>query len=151
MSYDARLAELGINLPEAPAPAGMYAPVVQSGNLLYLAGHIPTKARGKVGSSVTEQEANAAAEEVAHLMLATIRNHLGTLDRVERIVKVFGLVNCTLDFASIPQVINGFSQVMLNVFGEAGRAARSAVGAASLPLGVPVEVEAVVEVRGEQN
>lgn len=150
MNYDARLTELGITLPEAPAPAGMYSPVVQVGDLLYLAGHIPTQARGKVGSSVTEQEANAAAEEVARLMLATIRNHLGTLDRVEQIVKVFGLVNCTPEFTSIPQVVNGFSQVMLNVFGEAGRAARSAVGAASLPLGVPVEVEAVVQVRSEQ-
>lgn len=150
MSYDDRLAELGISLPEAPAPAGMYSPVVQSGNLLYLAGHIPTKARGKVGSSLTEQEANAAAEEVALLMLATIRNHLGSLDCVARIVKVFGLVNCTLDFTNIPQVVNGFSQVMLNVFGEAGRAARSAVGAGSLPLGVPVEVEAIVEVKTEK-
>ena len=111
MSYDARLAELGITLPAAPAPAGMYAPVVQSGNLLFLAGHIPTKARGKVGSDFTEQDAAAAAEEVAHLMLATIRNHVGSLDHVERIVKVFGLVNCTPDFTNIPQVVNGFSQV----------------------------------------
>jgi enamine deaminase RidA (YjgF/YER057c/UK114 family) len=147
MSYDARLAELGIALPEAPAPAGMYSPVVQSGNLLYLAGHIPTKARGKVGSTFSEQDANAAAEEVALLALATIKKHLGTLDRVERIVKVFGLVNCTPDFTNIPQVVNGFSQVMLNVFGEAGRAARSAVGAGSLPLGVPVEVEMIVEIK----
>lgn len=147
MSYDARLAELGISLPEPPAPAGMYSPVVQVGDLLYLAGHIPATARGKVGSSITENEAKAVAEEVAHLMLATIRNHLGTLDRVERIVKVFGLVNCTLDFVNIPQVINGFSQVMLDMFGDAGRAARSAVGAGSLPLGVPVEVEAIVQVK----
>jgi enamine deaminase RidA (YjgF/YER057c/UK114 family) len=115
MSYDARLAELGISLPDAPAPAGMYSPVVQSGNLLYLAGHIPTKSRGKVGSSMSEQDANAVAEEVALLALATIKKHLGTLDRVERIVKVFGLVNCTPDFTNIPQVVNGFSQVMLNV------------------------------------
>ncbi|MBA3316320.1 MAG: RidA family protein [Planctomycetota bacterium] len=147
MSYDARLAELGITLPEAPAPAGMYSPVVQVGDLLYLAGHIPTTARGKVGSSITEQEGHAVAEEVAHLMLATIRNHLGTLDRVERVVKVFGLVNCTLDFVNIPQVVNGFSKVMIDVFGDAGRAARSAIGAGSLPLGVPVEVEAIVQVR----
>ncbi len=146
MSYDARLAELGITLPAAPAPAGMYSPVVQVGNLLYLAGHIPS-ARGKVGAGVTEQEAAAAATEVAHLALATIRGHLGSLDRVERIVKVFGLVNCTPDFVNIPQVVNGFSRVMLEVFGEAGRAARSAVGAASLPLGVPVEVEAIVQVK----
>lgn len=147
MSYDARLAELNIWLPEAPAAAGMYSPVVQVGNLLYLAGHIPS-VRGKVGDGVTEQEAAAAATEVAHLMLATIRGHLGTLDRVERVVKVFGLVNCTPDFTNIPQVVNGFSRVMLDVFGEAGRAARSAVGAVSLPLGVPVEVEAIVQVKG---
>ena len=146
MSYDARLAELGITLPEAPAPAGMYSPVVQVGNLLYLAGHIPS-ARGKVGAGVSEQDAAAAATEVAHLLLASIRRHLGTLDRVERIVKVFGLVNCTPEFTNIPQVVNGFSKVMLDVFGEAGRAARSAVGAVSLPLGVPVEVEAIVQVK----
>jgi enamine deaminase RidA (YjgF/YER057c/UK114 family) len=146
MSYEARLAELGINLPEAPAPAGMYSPVVQVGNLLYLAGHIPT-ARGKVGAGVSEQDAAAAATEVAHLALATIRKQLGTLDRVERIIKVFGLVNCTPEFTNIPQVINGFSRVMIDVFGEAGRAARSAVGAGSLPLGVPVEVEAIVQVK----
>jgi enamine deaminase RidA (YjgF/YER057c/UK114 family) len=147
MSHDARLSALGISLPEPPAPAGMYAPVVQVGNLLYLAGHIPS-ARGKVGADVSEEQAAAAATEVAHLMLATIRGHLGTLDRVERVVKVFGLVNCTPDFVNIPQVINGFSRVLLDVFGDAGRAARSAVGAASLPLGVPVEVEAIIEVRG---
>jgi enamine deaminase RidA (YjgF/YER057c/UK114 family) len=147
MSYDARLTELDITLPEAPAPAGMYKPVVQVGNLLYLAGHIPATARGKVGADMTEQDAAAVATEVAHLMLATLRNHLGTLDRVEQVVKVFGLVNCTPEFTNIPQVVNGFSQVLLDVFGEAGRAARSAVGAVSLPLGVPVEVEAIVQVR----
>lgn len=146
MSYEARLAELNIWLPEAPAAAGMYSPVVQVGNLLYLAGHIPS-VRGKVGADVTEQEAAAAATEVAHLLLATVRKHLGTLDRVERVVKVFGLVNCTPDFTNIPQIVNGFSKVMLDVFGEAGRAARSAVGAVSLPLGVPVEVEAIVQVK----
>ena len=145
--YEARLAELHITLPEAPAPAGMYSPVVQVGNLLYLAGHIPATARGKVGRDMTEQEAALVATEVAHLALASIRKHLGSLDRVERIVKVFGLVNCTPDFTNIPQVINGFSKVMIDVFGEAGRAARSAVGAGSLPLGVPVEVEAIVQVK----
>src|SRR5690606_14896578 len=112
----------------------------------YLAGHIPTTARGKVGADMTEQDAAAVATEVAYLMLASIRKHLGTLDRVERVVKVFGLVNCTPEFTNIPQVVNGFSKVMLDVFGEAGRAARSAVGAGSRPLGVPVEVEAIVEV-----
>ncbi len=147
MSYDARLAELGITLPDAPAPAGMYQPVVQVGDLLYLAGHIPSTARGKVGADMTEQDAATVAMEVAHLMLATLRSHLGTLDRVERVVKVFGLVNCTPEFTNIPQVVNGFSQVMLDVFGDAGRAARSAVGAVSLPLGVPVEVEAIIEVK----
>lgn len=149
MSYDSRLAELGMTLPAAPAPAGMYSPVVQVGDLLYLAGHIPTTARGKVGDSVTQEEAHAAAAEVARLMLATIRNHLGSLDRVERIVKVFGLVNCTPDFVNIPQVVNGFSQTMLDVFGDAGQAARSAIGAGSLPLGVPVEVEAIVQVAAQ--
>lgn len=145
--YEARLVELGIQLPEAPSPAGLYSPVVQVGDLLYLAGHVPGKARGKVGLDCTEEQAYAAAQDVARLMLATIRKHLGTLNRVERVVKVFGLVNCTPDFVNIPQVVNGFSQTMLDVFGEAGRAARSAVGAGSLPLGVPVEVEAVVQIK----
>lgn len=147
MSPESRLSELGLQLPPASAPAGLYTPVVRTGNLLFLAGHIPATARGKVGSDMTEQDAADAAAEVAALMLATIRNELGTLDRVERIVKVFGLVNCTPDFTNISQVINGFSQVFLDVFGDAGRAARSAIGAGSLPLGVPVEVEAIIEVR----
>ena len=148
MSHDARLAELGITLPAAPTPGGLYSPVVQVGNMLYVAGHVPTTARGKVGADVSEQDAVAAAADVARVMLATVRGHLGTLDRVERVVKVFGLVNCTPDFTNIPQVINGFSKVMIDVFGEPGRAARSAVGAVSLPLGVPVEVEAIMQVRG---
>ena len=146
MSYDARLAELDITLPEPAAPGGLYSPVVQVGNMLYLSGHVPS-ARGKVGSAVSEAEGVEAAAEVARLMLASVRKHLGTLDRVERVVKVFGLVNCTTDFTNIPQVINGFSQVMIDVFGENGRAARSAVGAGSLPLGVPVEVEAIFQLK----
>lgn len=147
MSHEARLSEIGLNLPAAPTPGGLYTPAVRSGNLLFLAGHVPTTVRGKVGTEISEQEATQAAAEVGRLVLATIRDHLGTLDRVERVVKVFGLVNCTPDFTNIPQVINGFSQVMIDVFGEAGRAARSAVGAGSLPLAVPVEVEAIVEIR----
>ena len=147
MSHEARLAVLGVALPEPPVAAGMYATVVPVGDMLYLAGHIPTDARGKVGADVGEQQAHAAAAAVGYLVVATLRHHLGSLDRVERIVKVTGLVNCAPEFVNIPQVINGFSQVMLDVFGEAGRAARSAIGAVSLPLGVPVEVEAIVQVR----
>ena len=147
MSYDARIDELGLRLPDAPVPAGMYTTVVQVGDLLHLAGHIPTTARGKVGRDVTEEQAAETAKEVALLTLATLRSHLGSLDRVVKIVKVFGLVNCVPDFVNIPQVVNGYSRVMLDVFGDAGRAARSSVGAGSLPLGVPVEVEAIVQVR----
>lgn len=147
MSHETRLSEIGLSLPNAPNPGGLYTPAVRSGNLLYLAGHVPTTVRGKVGQEISEQEAAEAAAEVGHLVLATMRDHLGTLDRVERIVKVFGLVNCTPDFTNISQVINGFSQVMIDVFGEAGRAARSAVGAGSLPFAVPVEVEVIVEIR----
>ena len=147
MSHESRLAELGLELPAAPTPGGLYTPVVRSGNLLFLAGHVPTTARGKVGAEMTEEQAAQAAAEVATLVLASLREYLGSLDRVEKVVKTFGLVNCTPEFTNIPQVINGFSQVLLDVFGEAGRAARSAVGSGSLPLGVPVEVEVIVEIR----
>ena len=147
MTHEERLSASGLTLPAPPTPGGLYTPVVQSGNLLFVAGHVPSQLRGKVGSEVTEAEATEAAAEVGRLVVASLRKHLGSLDQIEKIVKVFGLVNCTPDFTNIPQVINGFSQVMLDVFGESGRAARSAVGSGSLPLGVPVEVEIIAELR----
>ncbi|QDT66459.1 RidA family protein [Calycomorphotria hydatis] len=145
MSIDAKLAELEIELPEAPEPAGVYVPVVQVGNMLYTAGHIPN-VKGTVGDTVDQTLAHHAAAQVARLMLATLKKHLGSLDRVERLIKTTGFVNCTPDFTEHPFVINGFSQTMINVFGEKAKGARSAVGAPSLPLDVCVEVEAIWEV-----
>jgi len=102
---------------------------------------------GKVGVDLSEEEAVQAARTVGLTMLATIRAHLGSLDRVKRVIKVLGMVNCTTDFASHPKVINGFSDLMVEVWGEDGRAARSAVGMGSLPGNIPVEIEAVLELH----
>jgi enamine deaminase RidA (YjgF/YER057c/UK114 family) len=103
---------------------------------------------GRVGSDLTEEQGAAAARDVALSMLATVRASLGSLDRVKRIVKVLGMVNSTADFQRHPAVMNGFSNTMVEIFGEAGKAARSAVGMGSLPYNVPVEVEAVLELHG---
>jgi len=103
--------------------------------------------RGKLGADLNVAEGQQAARTTGLAMLATLKNHLGSLDRVERLVKVLGVVNATLDFDQHPQVINGFSNLMVEVFGEAGRAARSTIGASSLPANVAVEVEAIVQVR----
>lgn len=150
MSIDARLAELGIQLPAAPSAGGVYTPVVIVDKLAYVSGQVPFGPDGKlitgrVGSELTEEEGAAAARVVALVMLATIKASLGSLDQVRRVVKVLGMVNCTADFQHHPQVMNGFSNTMVEVFGDAGRAARSAVGMGSLPYNVPVEVEAILE------
>ncbi|NOX55137.1 MAG: RidA family protein [Planctomycetes bacterium] len=152
MSVEAKLEKLNLQLPPAPKPAGTYQPILQIGDLCYLSGHIPVRAdgsliQGKVGADLSVAEGREAARTVGLCLLASLKNHLGTLDRVVRIVKVFGVVNASLDFQDHPQVINGFSDLMVEVFGEAGRAARSAIGAASLPANVAVEIEAIVQVR----
>ena len=151
MSAEAKLRELQIELPQPPAPAGTYAPIVQVGEFCYLAGHGPIKPDGtmicgKVGADLNVAEGQEAARAVGLAMLATLKKHLGSLDRVVRVVKVLGVVNATLDFDQHPQVINGFSNLMVQVFGEAGRAARSAIGASSLPANIAVEIEAIVQV-----
>tara|TARA_B100000029_G_scaffold19888_3_gene20119 strand:+ start:602 stop:1186 length:585 start_codon:yes stop_codon:yes gene_type:complete len=151
MSAEARIAELGLELPTPPTPGGTYMPVVQVGDICYVSGHGPvqtdgTMITGKVGEEMGEEEANAAARVVGLAVLATLRAHLGSLDRVSRFVKVLGMVNCTPDFGTQPKVINGFSDLMVEVFGENGRAARSAVGMGALPGNIPVEVEAIVQV-----
>lgn len=148
MSADAKIAELKLELPPAPKPAGTYSPVVQVGNVVYVSGHGPvlpdgTMIRGKVGADLTEDEANRAARQVGLTILATLKAQLGSLDRIDRLVKVLGMVNAAPDFQTHPQVINGFSDLMVEVFGEAGRAARSAVGMGSLPGNIPVEIEAI--------
>jgi enamine deaminase RidA (YjgF/YER057c/UK114 family) len=150
MSIEARIQDLKLALPEAPAAAGTYSPVVIVDNLAYVSGQGPVGAdgkwlTGKIGEELTEEEGIAAARVVGLTMLATMKAQLGSLDRVKRIVKVLGMVNCTADFKNHPKVINGFSDLMVEIWGENGRAARSAVGMGSLPGNIPVEVEAIVE------
>lgn len=147
MSALARLAELGIALPPVPAPAGAYLPAVRTGNLVYTAGQVPRDAlTGKVGAEVSEEDARAAARTCAMQALAAVDALVG-LDSVTRVVKVVGFVASAPDFGGQPGVINGASELLGEVFGEAGQHARSAVGVAELPGGVPVEVELIVEVR----
>lgn len=150
MDIQSRLEALGIELPELSAPPGNFVQFVQSGNLLYLSGGGP-RASGKVGSKFSAEQAAGYAREVAIQHLAVIRLALGSLDRVIRIVKVFGMVNAEPDFQDHPKVINGYSDLMVEVFGEQGRHARSAVGMGSLPFGIPVEVETIVEIRVEKD
>ncbi len=152
MTAETRLAELGIELPPPPAPAGLYSPAVRSGNLLFISGQIPLRdgqpmARGKCGAEVTVEEAAPLARQCALQALAIVRAELGSLDRVRRAVRVGGFVASAVGFTGQPAVINGASQLLIDVFGEAGKHARAAVGMAELPLGVPVEVEFLFEVE----
>ncbi len=153
MSADAKLKELGIELPPAPKPVANYVPAVQVGNLLFMSGCGPRHADGsmivgRLGAGMSTEKGYEAARLVGMNMLANVRATLGSLDRVERIVKVLGMVNCTPEFGDQPKVINGFSDLLVEVFGEArGRAARSAVGMGGLPGGIAVEVEMIVQVR----
>jgi enamine deaminase RidA (YjgF/YER057c/UK114 family) len=151
---EARLAELGITLSVPASPVANYVNAVQSGNLLFLAGKGPKKEdgeyiTGKVGEDLTVEEGYEAARLVAINQLAVLKAELGNLNRVKRIVKVLGMVNCGPGFGDQPEVVNGFSDLMSEVFGERGKHARAAVGMASLPRGIAVEVELVVEVYGE--
>ncbi|KAG5184499.1 putative translation initiation inhibitor [Tribonema minus] len=150
VQIEARLAQRGIQLSDPVPPKGNYVPAVRSGNTLFLAGHIPLMpdnnlAKGKVGKDVTPEQANAIARQVAINILSTLKVELGDLDRVTRIVKLVGFVNCTDDFTGQPGVINGASDLFVEVFGKKGVHARSAVGTNALPLGIPVEIEAVIE------
>jgi enamine deaminase RidA (YjgF/YER057c/UK114 family) len=152
VSAEQRLSELGITLPKRMAPAGSYVPAVQTGNLLFLSGAGPIDAdgkpvRGKLGKDMDVAQGQAAARLVALQLLATIREHCGSLDRVKRIVKVLCMVNCTPEFGESPAVANGASDLFVEIFGEAGRHARSAVGMNALPIGIAVEIEMIVEVE----
>ncbi len=151
MSVEERLHELGIELPEPPPPAGNYIGAVSVGNLLFLSGHGPRGAdgeysSGKLGSDFTLEQGQEEARKVGINMLATIKAEIGDLDRVRRVVKVLGMVNAVPEFRDHPSVINGFSDFMVEVLGEKGRGARSAVGMGSLPFQIPVEVEMIVEI-----
>jgi enamine deaminase RidA (YjgF/YER057c/UK114 family) len=153
MSAEAKLTELGLELPAVGKPLGAYQPIVISGNMAYLSGHGPiqpdgTFTKGRVGENVTKEEAYDAARRTALAMLATVRDKVGSLDQVARIVKVVGMVNCTPDFYEQPAVINGCSELLRDIFGEDnGVAARSAVGVAALPAGWVVEIEAIIEIK----
>lgn len=149
---EARLEELGITLPEPPEPVANYVNGVRTGNLIFLAGKGPRRAdgtelRGKLGSDVTIEEGYEGARVTAINQLAVLKAMLGDLDRVVRVVKVLGMVNSEPDFVEQPAVINGFSDLIVEVFGDRGRHARAAVGMASLPRGQSVEIEMIVEVR----
>lgn len=149
-SIETRLGELGIELPQAAVPAAAYVPVTRSGNTLYISGQIPVwngevRHKGIVGRDVSLEDAQAAARLCALNILAQVKGACGSLDSVRRILKLGGFVACGADYIDQPKVVNGASELMTQVFGDAGRHARFAVGVASLPLGVAVEVEAIVE------
>jgi enamine deaminase RidA (YjgF/YER057c/UK114 family) len=153
-SAEKQLQKLGLLLPKLPAPVGTFAPFILHGDLLFLSGQGPvledgSLARGKVGIDVSTAQAYEHARRVGMVLLSCMREALGSLDRVERIVKVLGMVNAAPDFSEHPKVINGCSDLFAEVFADRGRHARSAVGLGSLPGGITVEIEAIVAVRAE--
>jgi enamine deaminase RidA (YjgF/YER057c/UK114 family) len=151
MSAEAKLVELNLKLPPIPKPGGVYKPVVIVGNMAYVSGHVSLKAdgsiiTGRVGAEVDQDFGKKAAEAAGLAILATLRANLGSLDRVKRVVKTLGMVNCTADFTNHPEVINGCSELWAQIWGtEHGVGARSAVGMGSLPRNTTVEVEAIFE------
>jgi enamine deaminase RidA (YjgF/YER057c/UK114 family) len=149
-TIDERLTELGITLPSVATPAGAYVPAVITGNLVYTAGQLPMvdgklSATGKVGAEVSAEDAAGYARTCALNALAAVASVIGSLDRVTRVVKVVGFVAAAPDFTAIPSIVNGASDVLGEIFGDAGKHARSSVGVALLPMDAPVEVELIVE------
>ena len=152
MGAEERLAALKLELPPAPKPVAVYVTALRVGEFLYVSGHGPLKSDGalilgKVGVDLDLEAGAAAARQTGLAILATLKAHLGSLDKVVRLVKTLGLVNCPADYKDQPKVINGFSELMKDVFGEAGVGTRSAFGAGSLPSGMAVEVEAIFQVK----
>jgi enamine deaminase RidA (YjgF/YER057c/UK114 family) len=152
MTIAERLAELGLALPTTPTPVANYVPAVRSGNLVFVSGHGPRREdggliTGKLGRDLSPEEGYAAARLTMLNCLASLSAAAGSLDNVRRIVKVFGMVNCTEDFGQQPQVINGGSDLLVELFGDIGRHARSAVGMQSLPNNIAVEIELIAEVE----
>ncbi len=151
MSHEERFARLQLTLPAAPKPVAVYRPVVVAQGLAYVSGHGPVRAdgsliTGRVGADLKLADGHAAARQTGLAMLASLRAHLGSLDRVKRVVKLLGMVNCTPEFLDHPKVINGCSELFAEVFGEAdGIGARSAVGMGSLPANIAVEIEGIFE------
>ena len=152
MNAEQKLKELGIVLPESPKPVANYVRAVRTGNLLFVSGHGPYNdgkilISGKLGKELTIEEGYKTARNVALNCLASIRASLDSLDKVRRVVKLLGMVNCTEDFKDQPKVVNGASDLLVEVFGEGGRHARSAVGMQALPNQIPVEIEMILEVE----
>ncbi len=152
MGAEKRVTELGIDLSSVPTPIANYVPSVRTGNLVFLSGQGPNRPEGgmvtgKLGRDISVDEGYAAARLVAIGLLSALRAEIGSLDRVTRIVKLLGMVNGTVDFTDQPSVINGASDLLVDIFGDLGKHARSAVGMGSLPMGISVEVEMIVEVE----
>lgn len=152
MSYEAKIKELGLTLPEAPKPVAAYIPAVKSGNYVFTSGQIPflngeLKYKGKLGKELTVEEGYEAAKLCALNCLSVIKSVIGDLDKIERIVRVGGFVNSVPEFSDQPKVINGASELLGQIFGEKGKHARAAVGSINLPINAAVEVEMLVEVR----
>jgi enamine deaminase RidA (YjgF/YER057c/UK114 family) len=150
--YEKKIKELGIELFKPGAPVANYVKAVRSGNLIFLAGHGPTKAdgsniTGKVGKDLTLEQGYEAARQTAIALLSTLKAELGDLNKVKRIVKVNGWVNCQPDFTDQPKVINGCSDLLVSVFGDNGKHARAALGANALPTNIAVEIEMIVEIH----
>lgn len=145
-----RFTHTGLKLPPAPAPVGVYKPCMVVGNFVYVSGHGPlqndrTLIKGRVGKDIDIEQAKLAARQVGLAILATLKTNLGSLNRIKRVVKVLGMVNCTPDFEKHPYVINGCSELFEKVWADNGVGVRSAVGMGSLPDNIPVEIEAVFE------
>ncbi|HMF73080.1 MAG TPA: RidA family protein [Flavitalea sp.] len=153
INADTRFEELGLELPPAPAPLGVYKPYLIDGKYLYLSGHGPVLQNksliiGRIGKDMDNEQGKHAARQVGLAMLSTIKTNLGSLDKVKRVIKILGMVNCTEDFVAHPYIINGCSELFASVWGtENGIGVRSAVGLGSLPDNIPVEIEAIFELK----
>ena len=150
MKIEEKLKTMGIELPSPPTPLANYVPAVKTGNLVFLSGHGPLKNDGtmivgKVGAELSPEEGYQAARQVALALLASLKNEIGDLDRVQRVVKLLGMVNCPPEFKDHPKIINGASDLLVEIFGDKGKHARSAVGMGSLPGNIAVEIEMIVE------
>ena len=153
MKIEAKLTQMGLTLPAPGKPVANYVSSVRAGNLVFLSGHGPVLENGnlitgKVGADLTLDEGYDAARRVALILLASLKSEIGDLDKVHRVVKLLGMVNCTPDFVDQPRVINGASDLLVEIFGDKGRHARSAVGMNALPSNIAVEIEMIVEIEG---
>ncbi len=152
MDVEQKLQDAGLVLPKTAKPIANYVTAVKAGNLLFLSGHGPsndgkTKLSGKLGRELTVEEGYQVARNIALNCLATVKEVIGDLNSVHRVVKVFGIVNCTEEFRDQPKVINGCSDLLVAVFGDTGKHARSAIGASALPNQIPVEIEMILEIK----